>query len=86
MRFYIAPATWVGLSRLVSVPSPSWPRPFHPQQYATAAADVLPHVWVPPALSCVIRKYGAFGGIVLSASHNPGGPDGDFGLAVAHVA
>src|SRR3954447_21773441 len=24
-----------------------------------------------PALSCVIRKYGAFGGIVLSASHNP---------------
>ena len=28
-----------------------------------------------PAASCVIRKYGAFGGIVLSASHNPGGPD-----------
>ncbi|MEA5465637.1 alpha-D-glucose phosphate-specific phosphoglucomutase [Leptothoe sp. PORK10 BA2] len=33
-----------------------------------------------PAVSCVIRKYGAFGGIVLSASHNPGGPDGDFGI------
>lgn len=33
-----------------------------------------------PALSCVIRKHGAFGGIVLSASHNPGGPDGDFGI------
>lgn len=33
-----------------------------------------------PAASCVIRKYGAFGGIVLSASHNPGGPDGDFGI------
>jgi phosphoglucomutase len=33
-----------------------------------------------PALSCVIRKYGALGGIVLSASHNPGGPDGDFGI------
>ena len=33
-----------------------------------------------PALSCVVRKYGAFGGIVLSASHNPGGPHGDFGI------
>jgi phosphoglucomutase len=33
-----------------------------------------------PAVSCVIRKHGADGGIVLSASHNPGGPDGDFGI------
>ncbi|AEB28331.1 alpha-D-glucose phosphate-specific phosphoglucomutase [Francisella hispaniensis] len=33
-----------------------------------------------PAVSCVIRKYKAFGGIVLSASHNPGGPKGDFGI------
>ena len=33
-----------------------------------------------PAVSCVIRKHGALGGIVLSASHNPGGPDGDFGI------
>jgi phosphoglucomutase len=33
-----------------------------------------------PALSAVIRKHKAFGGIVLSASHNPGGPDGDFGI------
>ncbi len=33
-----------------------------------------------PALSCVIRQHAAFGGIVLSASHNPGGPDGDFGI------
>ncbi len=33
-----------------------------------------------PAVSCLIRKYGASGGIVLSASHNPGGPDGDFGI------
>jgi len=33
-----------------------------------------------PAASCVIRKFQAFGGIVLSASHNPGGPDGDFGI------
>lgn len=39
-----------------------------------------------PAASCVIRKHGAAGGIVLSASHNPGGPDGDFGIKfnVAH--
>ena len=33
-----------------------------------------------PAASHVIRKYRAFGGIILSASHNPGGPDGDFGI------
>ncbi len=33
-----------------------------------------------PAVSCLIRKYGTAGGIVLSASHNPGGPDADFGI------
>lgn len=33
-----------------------------------------------PAASCVIRARGAYGGIVLSASHNPGGADGDFGI------
>lgn len=33
-----------------------------------------------PAASNMIRKHKAFGGIVLSASHNPGGPDGDFGI------
>ena len=33
-----------------------------------------------PAASCVIRKRAAFGGIILSASHNPGGPQGDFGI------
>ena len=33
-----------------------------------------------PAASNIIRKYRAFGGIILSASHNPGGPDGDFGI------
>ena len=33
-----------------------------------------------PAVSCIIRKYKAFGGIILSASHNPGGPEGDFGV------
>jgi phosphoglucomutase len=33
-----------------------------------------------PAASCVIRRHKAFGGIILSASHNPGGPHGDFGV------
>lgn len=33
-----------------------------------------------PAASHIIRKNKAFGGIVLSASHNPGGPDEDFGI------
>lgn len=33
-----------------------------------------------PAASCVIRQHAAFGGLILSASHNPGGPDGDFGI------
>jgi len=33
-----------------------------------------------PAASNLIRKYRAFGGIILSASHNPGGPTEDFGI------
>ena len=33
-----------------------------------------------PAASNIIRHYGAFGGLILSASHNPGGPDEDFGI------
>lgn len=33
-----------------------------------------------PAASHLIRKQGAAGGIILSASHNPGGPEGDFGI------
>ena len=33
-----------------------------------------------PAASHVIRKFGASGGLILSASHNPGGPDEDFGI------
>ncbi len=33
-----------------------------------------------PAASCVIRKLKASGGLILSASHNPGGPDEDFGI------
>ncbi len=52
-----------------------------------AAANGFGHVMVgqngilsTPAASHVIRHYKAFGGLVLSASHNPGGPKGDFGL------
>ncbi|WP_029009623.1 alpha-D-glucose phosphate-specific phosphoglucomutase [Azospirillum halopraeferens] len=33
-----------------------------------------------PAASCLIRKRRTLGGLILSASHNPGGPDGDFGI------
>ena len=33
-----------------------------------------------PAASHLIRKRKAFGGIILSASHNPGGPHEDFGI------
>lgn len=33
-----------------------------------------------PAASHIIRKYHTLGGIILSASHNPAGPDEDFGI------
>lgn len=33
-----------------------------------------------PAASHLIRKHGAAGGLIFSASHNPGGPDADFGI------
>lgn len=52
-----------------------------------AAANGYPRVLVgqggilsTPAASHVIRKYGASGGLILSASHNPGGPEEDFGI------
>lgn len=52
-----------------------------------AAANGVKHVMVgengllsTPAVSHLIRKYRAAGGIILSASHNPGGPEGDFGI------
>ena len=39
------------------------------------------HGWLStPAVSALIREIKAYGGIILSASHNPGGPDGDFGI------
>lgn len=33
-----------------------------------------------PAVSSLIRRNKAYGGILLTASHNPGGPDNDFGI------
>ncbi|MFD1951950.1 alpha-D-glucose phosphate-specific phosphoglucomutase [Sphingomonas arantia] len=33
-----------------------------------------------PAASHMIRLHKAYGGLILSASHNPGGPDEDFGI------
>jgi phosphoglucomutase len=33
-----------------------------------------------PAMSAVIRRRGALGGVLLTASHNPGGPEADFGV------
>ena len=33
-----------------------------------------------PCVSCIIRKHKTAGGILLTASHNPGGPDADFGI------
>ena len=35
-----------------------------------------------PAASNLIRQRQAIGGIILSASHNPGGENGDFGVKV----
>jgi len=58
--------------------------------FRIAAANGVGKVWVgkggivaTPAVSAVVReraKGEAFGAIVLTASHNPGGPDGDFGI------
>mmetsp|Transcript_15760 Transcript_15760/g.36711 ORF Transcript_15760/g.36711 Transcript_15760/m.36711 type:complete len:564 (-) Transcript_15760:2-1693(-) len=55
-----------------------------------AAANGVGRVWVgkeglisTPAVSAIVREReagAAFGAIVLTASHNPGGPDGDFGI------
>jgi len=38
------------------------------------------HLASTPAVSFIIRDRKAFGGFILTASHNPGGPDGDFGI------
>ena len=50
---------------------------------ANGAAEVIvgqDGILSTPACSALIRAAGADGGLILSASHNPGGPDGDFGV------
>ena len=37
-------------------------------------------VMATPAMSALIRRRGLFGGLIMSASHNPGGPDEDWGI------
>uniref|UniRef100_A0A0E0EWF4 phosphoglucomutase (alpha-D-glucose-1,6-bisphosphate-dependent) n=1 Tax=Oryza meridionalis TaxID=40149 RepID=A0A0E0EWF4_9ORYZ len=38
-----------------------------------------------PAVSAVIRKRQANGGFIMSASHNPGGPDNDWGIKISEI-
>ena len=68
----------------------SWPKPVSPGN--VAAANGIKRIWVgkdgllsTPAASAIVRERGpaymkAFGAFILSASHNPGGPDADFGI------
>jgi len=39
-----------------------------------------------PAMSALIRERKLYGGLVMSASHNPGGPDNDFGIKFNYSA
>jgi phosphoglucomutase len=39
-----------------------------------------------PAMSAVIRRRHLYGGLIMSASHNPGGPDNDFGIKFNYKA
>merc|ERR1712127_312514 len=58
--------------------------------FRVLAANGVSNIWVPqggimstPAVSAAIRTYKdgqAEGGVVLTASHNPGGPGEDFGI------
>jgi phosphoglucomutase len=64
---------------------------FSPEAAGTAARIALANgygrvvigqdaIFSTPAVSAAIRRLGAWGGVILSASHNAGGPDGDFGV------
>src|SRR5487761_2599097 len=58
-------------------------QPRYVENFVQSIFDVLPEragILSTPAMSAVIRKRGAMGGLILSASHNPGGPSGDFGI------
>jgi len=39
-----------------------------------------------PAMSALIRKRGLYGGLLMTASHNPGGPENDFGIKFNYSA
>lgn len=76
-----------GLTLVVGGDGRHWNREAIQQVIRIAAGNGFARVLVgaggilsTPAASCVIRKHRAFGGLILSASHNPGGPDGDFGI------
>jgi phosphoglucomutase len=81
------PAGFAGLTLVVGGDGRHWNREAIQQVLRIAAANGFARALVgqhgilsTPAASCVIRQHGAFGGLILSASHNPGGPDGDFGI------
>jgi phosphoglucomutase len=76
-----------GLTLVVGGDGRHWNREAIQQVIRIAAGNGFARVLVgaggilsTPAASCVIRKHQAFGGLILSASHNSGGPDGDFGI------
>jgi phosphoglucomutase len=81
------PSGFAGLTLVVGGDGRHWNLEAIQQVIRIAAANGFARVLVgqggilsTPAASCVIRQHGAFGGLILSASHNPGGPDGDFGI------
>ncbi len=81
------PGGFAGLTLVVGGDGRHWNLEAIQQVIRIAAANGFARVLVgqggilsTPAASCVIRQHGAFGGLILSASHNPGGPDGDFGI------
>ncbi len=78
---------FVGLTLVVGGDGRYFNRPAIQTVIRLAAANGFARVLVgqggilsTPAASCVIREHQAFGGLILSASHNPGGPEGDFGI------
>jgi len=88
-RFYNQEATQVRFSTAPSAPSLSKPQSRYLIQIIIkiAAANGVGKLLIgqngifsTPAVSATIRKRKAYGGIVLTASHNPGGPNADFGI------
>jgi len=50
-----SPVTCTGVSRLVVVPSPSWPKELKPQQ-RTVPSEISAQLWLPPAAICVTSR------------------------------